>query len=319
MGVFTFLGSADAESSGQEVVLVLKFPNNSSSGTKKKEDHRECAMNDTLNSVVTLSLDGHKTELAKGMSYHLRLGQKLVDSSWYVTHRWFSSKTKKCISDENHNQEICSKRCQARLALSVCHCLPWHLSRIDVQGENHPICGDHKLVCINEIEQGLSLAPLNLTLAEMVIRNQDLGWTSSTPELRQQCQCYPSCNLASHYTVESITDDHNCNVSQEALEVIRIRLGMDSATSGKYRRRVVMPLEILIGVTGGIFAIFVGFGIMTIFEIVYFFTVRLYDNHTDPILRKRSDTEQLDQEVTRRASDTELLNGNKIIFQQFRN
>ncbi len=94
-----------------------------------------------------------------------------------------------------------------------------------------------------------------------------------------------------------------------------MRIRLDRAGSSSHLRRISWPWELLVGGVGGIMALMLGYSLVCVVEMVYFFTVRWYDNAVDPTLNKDDDSDHAkvdndaggDNILWRTASDTDLV------------
>lgn len=194
----------------------------------------------------------------------------------------------------------------------MCQCIPWHLARVNVQGhkaQDYDLCQDHKVICASKLTSALEMAPHNLSLAEIKIVQQGLNLPKDLAAISKDCTCPDSCLRQILFDLEK-TEEDLCPNKTEA----KVHLKMNRLSSMRYRRRPIMTKEVMLGAIGGIMAILCGLGFIWIFEIFYFFIIRLWDNLNDPLLNKKksqvfaSDWSTPGNKTLRRtASDTDLI------------
>ena len=205
------------------------------------------------------------------------------------------------------------------LVTQVCECLPWHLSRVKSdQQENYKICQNHEVVCAKKAAPALEVVTTNVTRAEIILLESDLK-LPNLEKIAQSCNCPDPCQGALSFKVE-----HRIQRSCSGNSSTRIRFELDFLNSIRYRRRVTLIWELMLGSVGGLFAIFSGISFLFVIEVLYFFTVRWLDNSRDPILRgnkerfpgpgeKDVEWSQGVEGLRRAASDTDLVLAGMLI------
>ena len=226
----------------------------------------------------------------------VKVSAKMIDSHPFVTSSSSSGswglEERGCQMEEDYSMVACRQRCRAEFAIGACGCLPWHLSRTEVEreGGGDEICKGHGLECVTRIASALDMAPDNVTLAESFVRRKDLN-LDSAEEVRKSCtKCMMPCNGAVIYSLEAASSQAQClerNGGGGGGGILRIVVDRESSTL--YLRRVVLIWEVLLGIIGGIMAILAGFSLICILELIYFCTVRLCYNINDPEFKKKSE------------------------------
>lgn len=96
------------------------------------------------------------------------------------------------------------------------------------------------------------------------------------------------------------------STSDQEKPIIAINISLDRQSSILYQRRLIMEYELFLGCIGGILALFTGFSFIVIIEFIYFFTLRWWENWTDPELCPQNFLSNLDKGQPRSNSDPEL-------------
>ncbi len=221
--------------------------------------------------------------LSYGSLLEARVSQSIVDSTQAVKDRWTMAKRGCTVSgyDENTDEEEpCDRKCQTELAVQVCSCLPWYLSR---NGADKPICSGPRVLCLKRLKSALEIVARNVSLGEALVHTQELR-LPDRGALQRACECPRPCDHDVTYKVEATKTV--CAELQQARSA-RIRVTTDTGGSVKYSRRETMSWQVVLGLVGGIFALLAGFGVVSVLEIFYFFIVRWFEACKDPAVNGR--------------------------------
>lgn len=250
----------------------------------------------------------------------IQVSAKLIDTTERVMREWTWESDRWCRDgDLNYSQKDCSRQCQASLAVAVCDCLPWFLSRTALPENGlSTICTGASVLCLKKIDTSLEVAARNITLAERFLRAQELN-INDLKNVRDRCRCPPPCRGVIQYHVESTTlrdSPETCTNGGEHGNAW-FHLYLDHTASISYLRRTKLPWELLLALVGGVMALFCGFSIISILEWVYFHTVRWWFNAHDPMVsdsnyKPLEDEHEGQDSLQRSFSDPEL--GPKVHF-----
>ncbi|XP_025191376.1 pickpocket protein 28-like, partial [Melanaphis sacchari] len=158
-----------------------------------------------------------------------------------------------------HNCEI---ECRANNTFNICGCNAYFQPR----DQEVPVCGSEYLECIRE-SSTIGYSIFNKTL-NMSINIKD-------------CNCLPSCTSI-QYEYETVEFSRNWSINSTKSKLV---LTEESTLVMIYFKRKyvievlkipLMPFNELLGNIGGLFGLFLGCSIISFFEILYFFVIRLY-------------------------------------------
>ena len=155
----------------------------------------------------------------------------------------------------------CSRRCRSALLIAACACLPWQL--------NHPVqapacVGDLQASCASQVNELWESAGGNLELAKSLVE-QELQMSLASFDCKET-----DCRLSTKHHIGRVTQP-GCGSNKGELEIL-----IDLANSLHYTRQMPSWTE-MFGVVGGIVALVTGASLASIFEIIYFLTVRFWE------------------------------------------
>ncbi|XP_075168272.1 pickpocket protein 28-like [Haematobia irritans] len=175
---------------------------------------------------------------------------------------------------KTYSQNNCERECLTNFTLSQCGCVAFSMPRT----KDMPVCGADKLDCYKNAYSKLLLKEFNDGL------NQQ--------EASDDCNCLPGCTSL----------EYDIEISEGHLDLINTIKAIDYLDEFKSFRPDQKWSQLLIyfkenqfitskrselyGITellanfGGVFGLFMGFSILSIVELIYHFTLRLWSNMT---------------------------------------
>ncbi|XP_040164851.1 pickpocket protein 28-like [Anopheles arabiensis] len=165
----------------------------------------------------------------------------------------------------------CELECLSNFTLHMCGCVLFSMPR----AANVHICGLAKLACCEE--------------AESILQEQGLGSVdNSTKMLLQSCNCLPACIFLkykteisqSHFDWRRLTDTiHICEKELNNSELSSLAVYYKEAQFISIKRNQLFGLNDFIANCGGILGLFMGVSLLSIVEMLYFFTMKPLINY----------------------------------------
>uniref|UniRef100_A0A0A9YNW0 Sodium channel protein Nach n=1 Tax=Lygus hesperus TaxID=30085 RepID=A0A0A9YNW0_LYGHE len=146
--------------------------------------------------------------------------------------------------------------------LRKCYCLPYYFNRL--QNESAPVCSSQQLPCIVNISSDLKYyrPPIGFT---SFLRSDSLQPLSCS-------HCSPTCNEVTYEVdMDSTMDLHYSNGRQKAFDGF-IDIYYRKPGAVQYTRDVTYDFFKILANIGGIGGLFLGGSILSITEIIYWFT-----------------------------------------------
>ncbi|XP_059611780.1 sodium channel protein Nach-like [Phlebotomus argentipes] len=172
----------------------------------------------------------------------------------------------------NYRENNCDIECRIDETLNYCQCVPFFFPN----PQNLDVCNVTRIPCL--------------------VDNYDLINRQSTNGTEPFCDCLSNCNgiyydvrsnsaFLSKYPYSTSPLYKDLNVSTHMI----VHVFFGSHDFMKLRRDLLSDVVVLIANLGGVFNLFLGISILTMLEVPYFATVRLYANyrHLEEELRKR--------------------------------
>ncbi|XP_060876363.1 pickpocket protein 28-like isoform X1 [Metopolophium dirhodum] len=159
----------------------------------------------------------------------------------------------------------CEMECRANNTFNVCGCNAYFQPR----DPGVSVCGTESLECIRESSTiGYSIFKKTLNMSNNI----------------KGCNCLPSCTSI-QYEYETVEFFRNWTTNStkpklvltEKSAVVLIYFKRKSVID--IQKTPLMPFNELLGNIGGLFGLFLGCSIISFFEILYFFVIRLYFDH----------------------------------------
>uniref|UniRef100_A0A182QC31 Pickpocket n=1 Tax=Anopheles farauti TaxID=69004 RepID=A0A182QC31_9DIPT len=170
-----------------------------------------------------------------------------------------------------YTKRNCELECLANFTLHLCGCVQFSMPR--AEGVN--ICGIEKLDCCDE--------------ADAILQEQGLSVTENSSKMvLQACNCLPGCSYL-HYKTE-ISQAHfdwrrltsTIHLFEQELNHSQLSSLMVYYKESEFiaiNRRQLFGLNDFIANCGGILGLFMGVSLLSIVEILYYFTMKPLINH----------------------------------------
>ncbi|XP_067634317.1 pickpocket protein 28 [Eurosta solidaginis] len=200
----------------------------------------------------------------------------------------FSPEKRQCyFNDERYlryfrfySQSNCQVECLTNFTISKCGCAKFWMPKPN----EVPVCNVEDIDCYVSAESELSILIQNQTVQALM-----------DPSMKIICDCMPACTSL----------DYNVEISSarydfaKTIQAFRERYEYTDSLGSRLsvyfkehqftaiKRTVLFSVATLIANWGGILGLFMGISSLSLIELVYFFSVRLFDN-----LRKRRQTKK---------------------------
>ncbi|XP_004533537.1 pickpocket protein 28 [Ceratitis capitata] len=200
----------------------------------------------------------------------------------------FSPEKRQCyFNDErylryfrSYSQSNCQVECLTNYTINKCGCAKFWMPK----PPEVPVCGVEDINCYDAAQSDLRI----------LIQNQTMQATMD-PNMKIICDCMPACTSLDYNVEISSARYELAKTLQAYREVYEHTDFMGSRLSVYFKehqftaikRTVLFSIATLIANWGGILGLFMGISSLSIIELVYFFSVRLFDN-----LRKRRQTKK---------------------------
>ncbi|XP_053964606.1 pickpocket protein 28 isoform X1 [Anastrepha ludens] len=200
----------------------------------------------------------------------------------------FSPEKRQCyFNDERYlryfrfySQSNCQVECLTNYTINKCGCAKfWMPKPHDV-----PVCSVEDISCYDTAQSELRI----------LIQNQTIQATMD-PSMKIICDCMPACTSLD-YNVEISSARYDLAKTIQAFREVyehtdflgsRLSVYFKEHQFTAIKRTVLFSVATLIANWGGILGLFMGISSLSLIELVYFFSVRLFDN-----LRKRRQTKK---------------------------
>nr|XP_019558124.2 sodium channel protein Nach-like [Aedes albopictus] len=168
-------------------------------------------------------------------------------------------KIRRCVfPDENSNSNypyysysVCVTECLKMAQIKMCNCC--HHNMIIDENDNSPICGYEGLFCLDQRD---------VMFPQTTIMQP---WRTNG----LVCQCLPSCT---EHEIRIIGKQSNI----EDRDGRSVLFKLMALPTQRYRRQIVREnLDVVVSI-GGILGLFMGASILSLVELIYFFTVRFF-------------------------------------------
>ncbi|XP_043287468.1 pickpocket protein 28-like [Venturia canescens] len=219
-----------------------------------------------------------------GQEVSINLKGSVIESEESL--RSLSLNQRKCFfDDENklntsslYRYESCISECRMEYIFLKCGCVPFYYPNTM---KSAPICGLLDLPCLRQHRN-------TLALLEASSIDENANNSNMPPVERVKCRhdCLPQCTDRS-YTLTSSSawfmseeNFRKAHINEkpffESSNESSITVYFPDITCLKYRRETVMTWENLLAAFGGIFGLCIGGSFVSLVEIVYFLTIRIF-------------------------------------------
>ncbi|XP_063982072.1 sodium channel protein Nach-like [Diachasmimorpha longicaudata] len=176
----------------------------------------------------------------------------------------------------------CVGECRATIIKALCNCIPYYYPQNETR-----VCNLRDVQCLNYNKRRFESSFPGTRLSSSLVTKFASFDDSDLP-----CGCQPDC-LLYRYPVEESSGALNISKSYNQRDLFRgldvnnqslVHIFFSDLVSIQYRRNVAYDWRNLFASFGGLLGLFAGFSLMSGFEIIYFFIVRLI---TDTYVRKK--------------------------------
>lgn len=194
----------------------------------------------------------------------------------------------------------CLLKCRIRSIIALCSCIPFFMPTNFPDGSTNNVvqCTLQHIFCLNRYRvKWRTNRPILKKGAETAGLEEELEDSLSCPD------CYPLCTAISYRAQTSssiIPNGRNFRPMWGLVEDIPditnlsiVRIYFPSPNSVLYKKDVVLAWYEIVSNFGGMLGLCMGFSIFTVIEILYFLTVRLYENITPENSKKNKKDDKL--------------------------
>lgn len=174
-----------------------------------------------------------------------------------------------------YSQNNCELECLTNFTMQKCGCVKFSMPRT----ADMPVCGEDKIHCYDHAEDDLLLKEFSEGLS-----NADFDYISET-----ECNCMPAC-ISLVYNTEisqgnfDLEDMLNATGETDFLEqfpgsqMSRLSIYFKESQFITSKRSELYGVTDFLANCGGIFGLFMGFSILSMVEMLYHFSLRLWSN-----------------------------------------
>ncbi|XP_068083963.1 pickpocket protein 28 [Anabrus simplex] len=178
--------------------------------------------------------------------------------------RSYSPEARKCYFGEErkllffrvYTQESCELECFTNFTQIKCDCAEYYMPLSGL--ENTQLCGPEKLLCTKDIQDDYNFDTVH----------------------REQCHCLPSCTEI-QYDVETSQAEYMTRKpygNETELLSTSISVFLKNMQVLTRKRSELYGLSDFLANCGGLLGLCIGFSILSLVEVVYFFTLRIFFN-----------------------------------------
>ncbi|XP_029036825.2 pickpocket protein 28-like [Osmia bicornis bicornis] len=185
-----------------------------------------------------------------------------------------------------YTQRNCVLECEANFTQKICHCVQYYMPK----SSNTPICEKKDDTCATIARRAM----------EVKLYDDDIGISSLNVSETPSCNCYPGC-FEINYSVQisqsklvpsfSIADNYVTKGREYFTENMAVvHLFFVDSQFTKYVKNELFGFTEFLSSTGGLLGLFMGFSFLSLVEIIYFATLRLWcrvqkNKHTHNVLQ----------------------------------
>ncbi|XP_055530563.1 sodium channel protein Nach-like [Wyeomyia smithii] len=178
----------------------------------------------------------------------------------------------KLQSNSQFSLNLCMSECRLRTIIRLCKCVPFFYADFNItEAENVPLCTLQSVDCLRHFRKYFySLRPPPGVSGQQEA-NMNLG---------MDCDCMPSCKFL-NYNVQSIASKRkpgSLNSSyfggRNVTNYATLHVHFKDLYCVKYRREAFMTWDSLLAAFGGILGLCMGGSVLSIVELLYYFTVK---------------------------------------------
>ncbi|XP_055311194.1 sodium channel protein Nach-like isoform X2 [Sitodiplosis mosellana] len=183
---------------------------------------------------------------------------------------------KKLRTTNKYSFQSCMTECTVDTILNKCDCLPFYYpeSNMKAYSKKYRQCSLHDVKCLRDNRHVFSsLKPPDNIAA---LNESSIG---------MECVCPPTCSelryevqsiLSRRYPEDKLNTTTSGDNSEDLDDSTTLKVHFKDLTCIKYRRDMYMTWDGLFASFGGIFGLCLGGSVISLVELFYFFTLRLY-------------------------------------------
>ncbi|XP_017046078.1 pickpocket protein 28 isoform X2 [Drosophila ficusphila] len=177
-----------------------------------------------------------------------------------------------------YTESNCQLECLANFTLTKCGCVKFSMPR----NMDMPVCGEDKIYCYDRAERQLLVREFKRVRALNAAREDARGVESA-------CNCMPACTSLVYNTEisqanfdleEMLLAEGDTEFLQEypGSQMSRLSIYFKQSQFITSKRSELYGMTEFLANCGGIFGLFMGFSILSMVEMIYHFTLRLFTN-----------------------------------------
>ncbi|XP_061399072.1 pickpocket protein 28-like [Musca vetustissima] len=227
----------------------------------------------------TPSVAKHFVRISGGKEILIAVKPKMITTSKDIAaydpekRRCFLSTDRQLRFYKIYNQDNCERECLTNFTYSQCGCVRFSMPHT----QDMEICGEDKISCYHKAKDRLKLQQF----AEGLQKSSVTSFSSA------DCNCLPGCTSLS-YETEISEGSFDVQSTQKAFNVTELFKGQVSLVEIYFkenqfitsRRSELYGVSDLLANFGGVFGLFMGISILSIVELFYHCTLRLWSNMT---------------------------------------
>ncbi|XP_053674694.1 sodium channel protein Nach-like [Anopheles nili] len=177
---------------------------------------------------------------------------------------------------ESFNLNVCMAQCRLRTIVKLCNCIPFYYTDLKItEAKNVEMCALKHVACLHYFRRYFYSLRTD-KLSESDTKDVEFG---------MDCDCKPPCSVL-NYNVQTIASQRQSksfksanyggrNVSMYAT----LNVHFKDIYCVKYKRDAYMTWDSLVATFGGIFGLCMGGSVLSIVELVYYFTVKPFTSY----------------------------------------
>lgn len=173
-------------------------------------------------------------------------------------------------SFQQYSYVNCMAECRSAIVQSLCGCVPYSLPN----NGSYTKCKMTQMRCVrsNSVKFAGSMFQISNDSSEVAVR------------LREKCRCISDCSFVTYpseistgtldrrFSFNSISFFKDTNITDQSL----VHIFFNDLIATHYRKDMYQNWLGVLAAFGGLLGLFLGFSLVTGFELVYFFTIRAF-------------------------------------------
>ncbi|KAM3965775.1 pickpocket protein 28 [Aphomia sociella] len=178
-----------------------------------------------------------------------------------------------------YTQSNCEMECLTNFTYARCGCVHFGMPH----GPHMKVCNAGNMACIKKVQMELVVAEVEAGLEKVVHGNDTIG---EAREIASRCKCLPACTSIEYeaetsqadYDWKAIFRAYKLDIPPEMNDMMysRVMVFFKEPQFITSRRSELYGQTDFLANCGGLLGLFMGFSILSMVEILYFFTLRLW-------------------------------------------